>query len=156
MSASASHQLLREPCANFWGEAFCFPGHWLLIFAMTLTFVLKGPLVAPSLSSTSGTSPHKLTAYARQGQWWQQEGLSCFHPPSMPRLILLLFSLYAVSWLSGEPVCPLLPFIKGGGPKVPRRALERTSFSCLCESRCVCRLGARTDRLPSLLCQILG
>ena len=40
---SASHQLLRELLLNFLGEA-CFLGalgHWLLIFAMTLTLALQ-------------------------------------------------------------------------------------------------------------------
>ena len=72
-------------------------------------------------------------------------------PPSQVRISLcILFRLF----FSGNLVVPFLP-PKGRGPEVPKVTLVRQSFY-LWESHCVCRLGARTDRLPSLLCRILA
>ena len=48
-----------------------------------------------------------------------------------------------------EP-CSLLPSLKRGGRSGGPQGDSRLTDFYLWESHCVCRLGARTDRLPSL------
>ena len=83
-------------------------------------------------------------------------------PPNSPGLYSNLFLVRKASggwrpvmgcFFSGNLVVSFLPYNGGwsGGPQGDSRLTE----FYLWESHCVCRLGARTDRLPSLLCRIL-
>ena len=74
---------------------------------------------------------------------------------SPPSRVRISFMLCYVTLFFGEP-CSLLPSLKKGGGRSggPQGDSRLTEFY-LYESHCVCRLGARTDRLPSLLCRVL-
>ena len=67
-------------------------------------------------------------------------------------------SFYTVNYHWGTLLAPHSFFFKGRGGQPegpPGGTLVQTSF-CLWESHCVYHLGGRSDRLPSLFCQILS
>ena len=115
--------------------------------------------MAPLLPSTSGVSAHRLIVYGnRSASCSRRSGVSSSllgkrYLPSLVPLHCWLLSLNLVGSLL------LTPSKKGGveARRSPGRLQSHKGLGFICGSLVVvCRLGARTDRLPSLLCRILA